>query len=67
LCRTATLVLGLVLAVLAVGAWIGSAAAVADTHTGLSPLTQGCLAAAWTAYVLAVFFRRPESEDHTAC
>lgn len=65
--RPATIVLALVLAVVAVGAWIGSAATLADTHTGLSPLTQGLLAAAWTAYVLAVFFRRPESEDNTAC
>lgn len=64
--RMATIALAAVLAVVAVGMWIGSAATVAGDHTGLSPLAQGTLAAAWTAYVLAVFFRRPESED-TAC
>ena len=65
--RAATITLAVVLAVVAVGVWIGSAATVAGDHSELSPLAQGCLAAAWTAYVLAVFFRRPESEDNTAC
>ena len=29
----------------------------------LSPLTQGCLAAAWTAYVLVVFCRRSAAKE----
>ncbi len=29
----------------------------------LTPLAQFCLIAVWTAYVLAVFFRRPRTND----
>lgn len=61
--RVALAMLTLVAAAAAAGLWIHWAGSVDGGQPGLSPLTQGCLAAAWTAYVLAVFFRRPDVED----
>ncbi len=49
----------LMIALAAVGLWVFEAAGIAGSEATISPLAQGLLAAAWTAYVLAVFFRRP--------